>query len=79
MNKLIVVTRGEKGAIAINKNDVVECTQKNLQIKDLTGAEIYLLVILHSLINNKSKKESLEIGTEMSSRVIQIIGARLNK
>ena len=79
MNKLIVVTRGKKGAIAINKNDVVECNaKKNLQIKDLTGAgDLFAGGFLHSLINNKSIKESLETGTEMSSKVIQIIGARL--
>ena len=79
-NKLIVITRGEKGAIAINKNEVVECSaKKNLQIKDLTGAgDLFAGGYLHGLINNKSTKESLEIATEMSSKVIQIIGARLN-
>ena len=80
INKLVVVTRGDKGAIAINKNEVVECSaRKNLQIKDLTGAgDLFASGFLHGLINNKSTKESLEIGTEMSSKVIQIIGARLN-
>ncbi len=80
INKLIVITRGDKGAIAINKNEVVECpAKKNLQIKDLTGAgDLFAGGFLHGLINNKSTKESLETGTEMSSKVIQIIGARLN-
>ena len=80
LNKLIVITRGEKGAIAINKNDVIECSaKKNIQIKDLTGAgDLFAGGFLHGLINNKTTKESLEIGTEMSSKVIQIIGARLN-
>ena len=79
-NKLIVITRGEKGAIAINKNEIEECsTKKNLQIKDLTGAgDLFAGGYLHGLINNKSTKESLETATEMSSKVIQIIGARLN-
>ena len=79
-NKLIVITRGEKGAIAINKNAIEECSAKtNLQIKDLTGAgDLFAGGYLHGLINNKSTKESLEIATEMSSKVIQIIGARLN-
>ena len=79
-NKLIVITRGEKGAIAINKNEIEECSaKKNLKIKDLTGAgDLFAGGFLHGLINNKSIKESLEIGTEMSSKVIQIIGARLN-
>ncbi len=78
--KLIIITRGEKGAIAINKNEIEECSAKeNLQIKDLTGAgDLFAGGFLHGLINNKSTKESLEIGTNMSSKVIQIIGARLN-
>ena len=80
INRLIVITRGDKGAIAINKNEIVECSaKKDLQIKDLTGAgDLFAGGFLHGLINNKSTKESLEIGTEMSSKVIQIIGARLN-
>ena len=79
-NKLIVITRGEKGAIAINKNEIEEYSaKKNLQIKDLTGAgDLFAGGFLHGLINNKSTKESLETATEMSSKVIQIIGARLN-
>jgi len=79
-NKLIVITRGEKGAIAINKNEIEECSaKKNLKIKDLTGAgDLFAGGYLHGLINNKSTKESLETATEMSSKVIQIIGARIN-
>ena len=80
VNKLIVITRGNKGAIAINKDEIVECTaNKDLKIKDLTGAgDLFAGGFLHGLINSKSVKESLETGTEMSSKVIQIIGARLN-
>ena len=80
INKLIIITRGDKGAVAINKNEVVECAaKKDLKIKDLTGAgDLFASGFLHGLINNKSTKESLEKGTEMSSKVIQIIGARLN-
>ena len=80
VNKLIIVTRGDKGAVAINKNEVVECAaKKDLKIKDLTGAgDLFASGFLHGLINNKSTKESLEKGTEMSSKVIQIIGARLD-
>ena len=80
INKLIVITRGDKGAIAINKNEIVECSaKKDLKIKDLTGAgDLFAGGFLHGLINKKNIKESLEIGTEMSSKVIQIIGARLN-
>ena len=81
INKLVVITRGDKGAVAINKNQISECpAKKNLKIKDLTGAgDLFAGGFLHGLINNKTIKESLESGTEMSSKVIQIIGARLNK
>ena len=77
----MVITRGDKGAIAINKSEVVECSaKKDLQIKDLTGAgDLFAGGFLHGLINNKSIRESLEIGTEMSSKVIQTIGARLDR
>ena len=80
INKLIVITRGDKGAIVINKNEIVECSAKsNLEIKDLTGAgDLFAGGFLHGYINNKSIKESLEHGTEMSSKIIQVIGARLN-
>ena len=80
INKLIVVTRGEKGALAVNKGEVVECSAKgNLKIKDLTGAgDLFAGGFLHGFTNNKSTKESLETGAEMSSKVIQIIGARLS-
>ena len=79
LNKLVVVTRGEKGAVAINGNEIIECgIQKNLKIVDLTGAgDLFAAGFLHSYINNSSMKECLERGTEMSSRVIQQIGARI--
>ena len=80
LNKLIVLTRGEIGAIAIKGDEVVECgVQKNLKIVDLTGAgDLFAAGFLHGHVNNLSIKENLEKGTEMSSKVIQQIGARLN-
>ena len=79
VNKLIVVTRGEKGAIAIKGEEVVECeVMKNLNIVDLTGAgDLFAAGFLHGFINKLSLKESLDKGTEMSSKIIQQIGARL--
>jgi sugar/nucleoside kinase (ribokinase family) len=80
LGKLIIVTRGGKGSIAINKNEVIECSsKKNLKIIDLTGAgDLFAAGFLHGHINNLSVKESLEKGTEMSAKIIQKIGARLN-
>ena len=79
LNKLVIVTRGEKGAIAINGNEVIETdVQKNLKIIDLTGAgDLFAAGFLHGYVNNNSIKFSLEKGTEMSAKVIQQIGARL--
>jgi len=79
LGKLIVLTRGENGAIAIKSDEVVDCgVQKNLKIVDLTGAgDLFAAGFLHGHVNNLSIKESLEKGTEMSSKVIQQIGARL--
>ena len=80
LGKLIVLTRGAKGAIAIQGNDVVECgAKKDLKIVDLTGAgDLFAAGFLHGHINKISLKESLQKGTEMSSKVIQQIGARLS-
>ena len=79
LNKLVVVTRGEKGAVAVNGGEIVESDiHKNLKIVDLTGAgDLFAAGFLHGYINKLSNKECLEKGTEMSSKIIQQIGARL--
>ena len=79
LKKNIIITRGEKGAVAINNNEVVECPAKqNLKIKDLTGAgDLFAAGYLHGFINNLSTERSLEEGTKLSSNIIEKIGARL--
>ena len=79
LGKIIVVTRGEKGAVAINGDEVAECgIKQGLKVVDLTGAgDLFAGGFLHGHVNNMSLKQSLEKGTEMSSKVIQQIGARL--
>ena len=79
LGKIIVITRGEKGAIAIKGDEVVECgIKKGLSIVDLTGAgDLFAAGFLHGYVNNLSLVESLNKGTEMSSKIIQQIGARL--
>ena len=79
LGKVTVVTRGEKGAVAISGNEVIECgVKEGLKIVDLTGAgDLFAGGFLHGHVNNMSLKDSLEKGTEMSSKVIQQIGARL--
>ena len=79
LNKLVIVTRGAKGAVAVNGDEVFESDiHKNLKIIDLTGAgDLFAAGFLHGYINQLSIRECLEKGTEMSSKVIQQIGARL--
>ena len=80
LGKFLIITRGEKGSVAIIKGEVFECdSKKNLKIIDLTGAgDLFAAGFLHGFINKFSIKESLEKGTEMSSKIIQKIGARLD-
>ncbi len=79
VKKLMVITRGENGAIAIQNGKVEECVaKKNLKIRDLTGAgDLFAAGFLHGYVNKLSLKESLEKGTEISAKVIQQVGARL--
>tara|TARA_B100000989_G_scaffold61112_1_gene42042 strand:+ start:1291 stop:2220 length:930 start_codon:yes stop_codon:yes gene_type:complete len=78
INKLIIITRGEKGAVSINGSEITEVgVKKKLNIIDLTGAgDLFASGYLHGYLNNFSQKECLEKGTEMSSKIIQQIGAR---
>ncbi len=80
LEKIIIITRGEKGSIAIHKNDVTECdSNKDLKIVDLTGAgDLFAAGFLHGYIRNLATKESLMKGTELSSKIIQRLGARLD-
>ena len=79
LGKILVITRGEKGAIAIKGNEVAECgIKEGLKVVDLTGAgDLFAAGFLHGHVNNTGLRECLQKGTEMSSKVIQQIGARL--
>ena len=80
LGKLLIITRGEKGSVAIKNQEILECEIKpNLKIVDLTGAgDLFAAGFLHGLINNLSIKECLKKGTEMSAKIIQKVGARLD-
>ena len=79
IKKNIIITRGDKGAVSINKDKVEEIkAQQNLNIKDLTGAgDLFAAGYLHGIINNFQIKDSLTKGTELSAKIIQKIGARI--
>jgi len=80
IRKILIITRGEKGSVAIKNKEVIECKSKtDLKIVDLTGAgDLFAAGFLHGFINNISTKEALEKGTDMSAKIIQKVGARLN-
>ena len=80
LKKLLIITRSEKGSVAIQDQNVLEYDgQKNLKIVDLTGAgDLFAAGFFNAYIKKKTIKESLANGTEMASRIIQKIGARLN-
>tara|TARA_B100001057_G_scaffold483110_1_gene559420 strand:+ start:71 stop:1003 length:933 start_codon:yes stop_codon:yes gene_type:complete len=80
LKKLLVITRGEKGAISIKEGNITEVgIKKNLDVVDLTGAgDLFAAGYLHGILNNFNTMDCLEKGTEMSSKVIQQIGARLS-
>jgi sugar/nucleoside kinase (ribokinase family) len=79
LNKTLVITRSEKGSVVIDHGNVVECeSKKNLKIVDLTGAgDLFAAGFLYGYINQLPLKDSLNKGTEMASKIIQTIGARL--
>jgi len=79
LKKLVVITRGEKGAVAIDGEEIFESkVKKNLKIVDLTGAgDLFAAGYLHGFLNNLTINECLEKGTELSSKIIQKIGARI--
>tara|TARA_Y100000768_G_C23838201_1_gene614829 strand:- start:506 stop:943 length:438 start_codon:yes stop_codon:yes gene_type:complete len=79
IKKKIIITRGEKGAIGIDGDQIIECNANtNVKIKDLTGAgDLFAAGYLHGLTNNFTFKESLIKGTELSAKIIQKIGARI--
>jgi len=79
LNKTLVITRSDKGSVAICGSQIIECMgKKNLKIVDLTGAgDLFAAGFLHGYINTMSTRESLEKGTDMASEIIQKIGARL--
>ena len=81
-NKLDITFANEQEILSLinAKNfDEVISFGKNLKIVDLTGAgDLFAAGFLHGYINNFTLKESLQKGTDMSSQIIQRIGARLS-
>ena len=78
-NKLIVITRSEKGSLAIHHNRVTECSsEKAEKILDLTGAgDLFAAGFLKEYIDSSDIKKCLHTGSILASKIIQKFGARL--
>ena len=80
INKLIIITRGEKGSLAILNNEIINCESVRVQkIVDLTGAgDLFASGFFKEYLDNSTVKECLDTGSKLAARIIQKIGARLN-
>ena len=79
LDKNIVITRGNKGSISIKGNQIYEYKANKIDnVVDLTGAgDLFAAGYLHGIINKMNINECLAKGTELSSKIIQITGARI--
>ena len=77
--KNFIITRGSIGAVNIINDKVIEVkSRENINIKDLTGAgDLFAAGYLHGLVNKLEPKNCLDIGTDLSAKIIQKIGARI--
>ena len=80
INKLIVITRSEKGSIAILNNEIINCESIKVEkVLDLTGAgDLFAAGFLKEYLDKSPIKKCLQIGSELAAKIIQKIGARLN-
>ena len=80
INKLIVITRGANGSLAIFNNEIINCESVRVQkVVDLTGAgDLFASGFFKEYLDNSTIKECLTTGSKLAARIIQKIGARLN-
>jgi fructokinase len=79
LNKLIVITRSEKGSMAIKNNEIINCSSTKVnEVLDLTGAgDLFAAGFLKEYLDKSDIKKCLETGSILASKIIQKIGARL--
>ena len=80
INKLIIITRSENGSTAILNNEIINCESVKVEkVIDLTGAgDLFAAGFLKEYLNKSNIKKCLQAGSELSAKIIQKIGARLN-
>jgi fructokinase len=79
-SKLIIVTRGEKGSVAVQNQNVIDCESIRVdKVLDLTGAgDLFAAGFLKEYLDKSDIKKCLSSGSNLASKIIQKIGARLN-
>ena len=79
LNKLIVITRSEKGSLAIKANQIINCESAKVEkILDLTGAgDLFAAGFLKEYLDKSDIKKCLITGSKTASKIIQKFGARL--
>jgi sugar/nucleoside kinase (ribokinase family) len=79
LNKLIIVTRSERGSLAVYNNIIIYCDSVRVnKVIDVTGAgDLFAAGFLKEYIEKSEIKKCLETGSLMASKIIQKIGARI--
>ena len=79
LNKLIIVTRSEKGSLAIDNNIIIDCDSIQVnKVIDVTGAgDLFAAGFLKEYVEKSEIKKCLVTGSSMASKIIQKIGARI--
>ena len=80
VNKIIAITRSENGSLAIANNQITNCESIKVEkVLDLTGAgDLFASGFLKEYLDKSNIKKCLQTGSELASKIIQKIGARLN-
>ena len=80
IKKLIVITRGNVGSLAISNNEIINCESVRVpKVVDLTGAgDLFASGFFKEYLDNSDIKKCLQTGSELAAKIIKKIGARLN-
>jgi len=79
-NAIVCVKLGEKGSIINNKGKIIKINARKTKAVDTTGAgDAYSAGILYGLLRNIPLEKAGELASYISSKVVEQIGARLNK
>jgi len=81
LNKIFVITMGEKGVTLVHKKEIVKVPSEKIEkVVDLTGAgDLFASGFVHGFINKMGFEKSLKLGTKSAAEIVKILGARPKK